>query len=137
MRFCVRLERLCLPAAIVFATLAPGSALAQASTNAAGGGAPPAGAPAPHRYTLPPPLGGSRASGKILRVQGVDLDLSLRSGAVLEVDLTQAITNHLAAIPYVGEFVQVEGQLSSQGRFQAQSIRRIKGAPASWEPDTH
>jgi hypothetical protein len=93
--------------------------------------------PVPHRYTPPAPLGGARLSGRIESISRAEMVLALRSGQLLRVDLTAAIKNHLSIVPYVGEFVQVEGVLSPQGVLKAESVGRVKSNPASWEPDIH
>jgi hypothetical protein len=84
---------------------------------------------------LPPPLGGARVTGQITGLVGSNLQLSLRSGRTVTVNLRSAQAHDLVPRLYVGEFVQVQGSLTAPAALTAASVMRAKSAPAAWSAD--
>src|SRR5208283_6021248 len=83
----------------------------------------------------PAPIGGARFSGQVKSLSGTMLLLTLRNGQVVQVDISQALKNHLAVIGYPGMFVMVEGSLSSSAVLTAVQMLRAKQNSANWPPD--
>jgi hypothetical protein len=84
---------------------------------------------------LPAPLGGARVTGQITGLVGSNLQLSLRSGRTVTVNLRSAQAHDLVPRLYVGEFVQVQGSLTAPATLTAASVMRAKSAPAAWSAD--
>jgi hypothetical protein len=80
------------------------------------------------------PLGGARLTGKVTVYTGTAVQLELRDGRSVTVDLNAAQKNHLLGTVVVGEFLLVQGTLS--GNFMtAVSASRAKSNPNAWMPD--
>ncbi len=102
--------------------VAPGAtsqALVQANTPAASGSGSPV---------------GPRIFGTVTSVTGDQIDVQLRSGKTVSVDLADARKNFLALTPNVGENVEVRGSIGSGGSLTATSMVRAK-TPPTWGPD--
>ena len=83
----------------------------------------------------PAPLGGAMATGRVAAVQGTSVLLQLRTGDTLTIDLRGAQAHHLAVTIYLGEFLQVQGELIGAGILSALSVSRAKAAPSAWSAD--
>jgi len=84
---------------------------------------------------LPPPLGGSMVTGEVTGLDKTFLRLALRNGQAVVVDFRTAAANHLVPPLYMGEFIQVQGNLTGAGTMTAAAVARAKSAPATWSPD--
>jgi hypothetical protein len=80
------------------------------------------------------PLGGARVTGKVTVNTGASVQIELRDGRSVTVDLNAARKNHLIAPVFVGEFLVVQGSLSG-ALMTAVSASRAKSNPAAWMPD--
>ncbi len=72
--------------------------------------------------------------GTIKSVNDTDIVLALRTGELLEVDLSEAYKNAMSVVPYLGENVAVSGKLAPDGVMQARIMWRVKGRQ-SWGTD--
>jgi hypothetical protein len=77
---------------------------------------------------------GPRIFGTVTSVTGDQIDVQLRSGRSVSVDLTDAVKSFEAVIPSVGENVEVRGTMRPDGTLAATSMLRAK-TPATWGPD--
>jgi hypothetical protein len=77
---------------------------------------------------------GSQIFGTITGVNGVLVDVRLRSGRTVSVDLTDAFAQFLSVIPVIGENVMVTGTVASNGSLLASTMQRAK-EPETWGPD--
>jgi hypothetical protein len=73
--------------------------------------------------------------GSIKSISYPRIVIVLRTGELLQVDLSPAFAKGTAAVPVVGENVEVNGQLNSQGVLEARFMWRAKG-PQSWGADS-
>ena len=73
--------------------------------------------------------------GSVKSVKGSQIVLMLRSGELLQVDLSALLAQGPMVEPVVGENVAVNGQLDGHGVLEARSISRAKG-PQSWGADS-
>jgi hypothetical protein len=89
------------------------------------------GSPAP---TANAPLGGARITGKVTVYTGTALQLELRDGRSVTVDLNAAQQHHLLGPIVVGEFLVVQGSLSG-GLMNAVAAFRAKSNPNAWMSD--
>ncbi len=80
------------------------------------------------------PLGGARVTGKVTVYTGTAVQLTLRDGRSVTVDLNSAQQHHLLGQIVVGEFLVVQGSLSG-GLMTAVSAFRAKSNPNAWMPD--
>ena len=100
-----------------------------------------AGQPLPRREPFGPipeppkmrPAEGPVYWGTIREVSGAHLVVALRSGKLLEVELTEAIKQGTYAVPVVGRDVMLTGKMS-EGRFIARTMMRAKRR-AAWGAD--
>jgi hypothetical protein len=83
----------------------------------------------------PPPMGGAMVTGQISAIVGSNLQLILRNGRSLTVNLRAARAHDLVPPIYQGEFVQVQGTRTADG-LTAAALMRAKSAPAAWPADT-
>ena len=72
--------------------------------------------------------------GSIKSISGSRIELVLRTGELLQVDLSAALTEGTTVVPVIGENVVVNGQLNGHGILEARSMSRAKG-PQSWGAD--
>jgi hypothetical protein len=72
--------------------------------------------------------------GKVKNVDGARMVLLLRSGELLQVDLSEAFREERSVVPTIGENVMVNGQLDAHGVLDAQLMTRAKASP-SWGAD--
>jgi hypothetical protein len=84
---------------------------------------------------LPPPLGGARVTGQVMGLVGSALQLKLRSGRTVAINLHAARAHAMVPMLYAGEFVQVQGTMTGHGTMTAAAVERAKSAPAVWYPD--
>jgi hypothetical protein len=77
---------------------------------------------------------GPRIFGTVTSVTGDKIDVRLRSGRSVTVDLTDALKNFQTVIPYVGEYVLVQGTTGPGGTLAATAMTRAKG-PETWGAD--
>jgi hypothetical protein len=82
----------------------------------------------------PPQLPGIVFWGTIKRIDGAHLEIALRTGKLLQVDISEALKAGTTAPPVVGRYVSVRGQMNAQGLFGATIMLRAKGR-ASWGMD--
>jgi hypothetical protein len=73
--------------------------------------------------------------GTIKSVNGSKLTVALRTGKILQVDLSEAAKNGTAVNPAVGLAVYLNGALDNKGTLQARVMSRAK-SPASWGVDS-
>ncbi len=92
-------------------------------------------APGLAQSALPAPLGGARVTGQVTGLVGSILQLSLRGGRTITVNLRAAELHDLVPRLYLGEFVQVQGSLTAPATLAAASVMRAKSAPAAWAAD--
>jgi hypothetical protein len=89
---------------------------------------------------IPPPppmpkIAGAEFWGTIKTMDSpARIKIELRTGKLLEVDLSEALKNGRSGVPFVGRNVAVIGKLTEGGVFKAESMRRAKGRPA-WGED--
>jgi hypothetical protein len=62
------------------------------------------------------------------------IELALRTGKLLKVDLTNALRQGNAQAPVIGRTVAVNGDFNAQGVLEARTVWKVKG-PLSWGPD--
>jgi hypothetical protein len=86
--------------------------------------------------TPPAPLGGGMVTGQITGLVGPTLQITLRSGRTMTINLRTARAHDLVPPIYLGEFVQVQGKITGPGAMTAAAVMRAKSAPAAWFPDT-
>jgi len=72
--------------------------------------------------------------GKLREIRGSRLTLELRTGRLLEVDLTQAIAEGRAAMADIGGSMVVEGSMTADNIFAADSAAKAKGS-SLWGDD--
>jgi hypothetical protein len=93
----------------------------------------------PKLLTPPPPpmpkLPGATFWGTIKRVHGARIEIALRTGRLLQVDLREAIKEGKTVDAVIGRHVEVNGRMNSKGVLEARIMWRAKG-PASWGTDT-
>jgi hypothetical protein len=87
----------------------------------------------------PPPaplvkVTGALMWGTIDSIHGSYIELALRTGKLLEVDLTNALRQGNAQAPVVGRPVAVNGDFNAQGVLEAGTVWTVKGQP-SWGAD--
>ena len=73
--------------------------------------------------------------GSVKSIKGSQIVLVLRSGELLQVDLSAALAKGMTIEPVVGENVTVNGQFNGHGVLEARSMSRAKG-PQSWGADS-
>jgi len=81
------------------------------------------------------PLGGARVTGEITGIIGSGIQLKLRTGRTMAINLRTAKAHDLVPQLYAGELVQVQGHLTSHTAMVAAAVMRAKSAPAAWSPD--
>jgi hypothetical protein len=98
--------------------------------------APPRHAPIAQPPIAPPrpAPSGARYWGTIQSVKGSRIAVLLRTGKVLQVDLSEAMKNGTSINPVVGKNVVVNGTVDSSSVLKASSMSR-GGARAAWGPD--
>jgi hypothetical protein len=74
-------------------------------------------------------------TGQITGLVGSALQLKLRSGRTVAVNLHVARAHAMVPMLYAGEFVQVQGTMTGSGRMTAAAVERAKSAPAVWHAD--
>lgn len=72
--------------------------------------------------------------GTIKSVDGVRVSIELRTGKVLNADLSQAVKNGTTVNPVVGLHVMVNGAMGANGVLATRSMSRVKN-PSGWGPD--
>jgi hypothetical protein len=77
---------------------------------------------------------GPEIFGTIMSATGNIIEVQLRSGRSVPVDLSDAVKNFQTVIPSVGENVEVRGRIGPDGSLAATSMLRAK-ARATWGPD--
>jgi hypothetical protein len=100
-------------------------------------------APPPRRVEMfqpaPPPLiekpPGATFWGTIKRVDGARIAIALRTGQLLQVDLSEAMKTGTTITPNVNINVAVNGTLNADGVLEARTMWRAKG-PAIWGADS-
>ena len=100
-------------------------------------------APPPRRDPIlppPPPPPTAKPSGAlywgtIKSVDGSRIAVTLRTGKVLQVDLSEAMKEGTTINPIVGQNVAVNGTVNSEGVLEARTMWRAK-APGSWGADS-
>jgi FG-GAP-like repeat len=89
--------------------------------------------------TPPPPvrpkLPGALYWGTIKTIKGNRITIALRTGKLLQVDLSEAIKESTTVVPIVGQSVAVNGDVSTKGILGARRMWRAKGR-ASWGEDS-
>lgn len=83
----------------------------------------------------PAPLGGAKVTGQITGIVGPTLQLTLRDGRIMAINLRSARAHSLVPPIYPGEFLQVQGRLTGPATMVASAAMRAKSAPAAWPPD--
>jgi hypothetical protein len=83
----------------------------------------------------PAPLGGAMVTGQVEGLAGSALQLRLRNGRTVAINLHVARSHAMVPMLYEGEFVQVQGTMTSPGKMTAAVVERAKSAPAVWHPD--
>jgi hypothetical protein len=84
---------------------------------------------------LPAPLGGAMVTGQIKGLVGSALQIKLRNGRTVAINLHAARAHAMVPMLYQGEFVQVQGTMTGQGKMTATVVERAKSAPAVWHAD--
>ena len=77
---------------------------------------------------------GAQFWGKIKSIHGSRIAVVLRTGKLLQVDITEARAEETTIEPVIGEYVAVNGRLNKLGVLEAHLMMRAK-APISWGPD--
>jgi hypothetical protein len=77
---------------------------------------------------------GAQFWGKIKSIHGSRITVVLRTGKLLQVDLSEALAQQTTVDPVIGENVAVNGRLNKSGVLKAHVMMRAK-APVSWGPD--
>jgi hypothetical protein len=72
--------------------------------------------------------------GTIDSIHGSYIELALRSGKLLEVDLTNALRQGNTQAPVIGRNVAVNGDFNAHGVLEARIVWTVKGQP-SWGAD--
>jgi hypothetical protein len=90
-------------------------------------------APSPLATSTPAPAG-ARYWGTITSVKGARIAVRLRTGKVLQVDLSESMKNGTTINPVVGKNVVINGAVNTSGILEASSMSR-GGARAAWGPD--
>jgi hypothetical protein len=73
--------------------------------------------------------------GTITTVNGDLLTIKTRTGALVNVDATQAVQEYASVLLLVGEPVRILGSYNTSNVLQATSVARAKPSPALWPPD--
>jgi hypothetical protein len=81
------------------------------------------------------PIGGARVTGQVMGLTGSELQLRLRSGRSVSVNIRTAEAHGNMPMIYKGEFLQIQGSMAGHGSMTAASVIRAKSAPAAWSPD--
>ncbi len=81
------------------------------------------------------PIGGARVTGQVMGLTGSQLQLRLRSGRSVSINIRTAEARGMMPMIYQGEFLQVQGSMAGHGSMTAASVIRAKSAPAVWSPD--
>lgn len=86
---------------------------------------PPRHEPPPEPRRLPPPIPpGARFWGPIRSIDGSHISLTLRTGKVLQVDVSEAVKEGTAIVPVVGRNVVVNGTVDDKGVLHARTMWR-------------
>jgi hypothetical protein len=83
----------------------------------------------------PAPLGGGRVTGRITAIVGATMQLALRNGNTVAINLRAARAHGRIPLIYAGELVEVQGTLTAGRAMTAAAVMRAKSAPAAWSPD--
>jgi hypothetical protein len=83
----------------------------------------------------PAPMGGARVTGRVTARVGPTLQITLRSGRTVAVNLRAAQAHDLVPLIYPGEFLQIQGSLTGPGTMNAAAVMRAKSAPSAWPAD--
>jgi hypothetical protein len=83
----------------------------------------------------PAPLGGARVTGKITAIAGPTIQLALRNGGTMAINLRVARSRGKVPMIYAGELVEVQGTLGAGRTITAAAVMRAKSVPAAWSPD--
>jgi len=81
-----------------------------------------------------PPAAGPQIWGTIQRRAGSRIEVLLRNGKVMPVELSRAEQRGTAIVPRLGSHVVIHGELGADGVFDARSMSRA-GEPRSWGDD--
>lgn len=74
--------------------------------------------------------------GTIKSIDGPRITIALRTGKILEVDLSEAMKEHTTISPIVGRTVEINGKLNAQGVLEARTMGRASASTKGWDPDT-
>jgi len=77
---------------------------------------------------------GAQFWGTVENINDSSLVIILRTGRLLQIDLSAAIAEGTTIVPVIGESVAVSGELDEHGVLQARVMWRAKG-PESWGAD--
>ncbi len=80
-------------------------------------------------------LGRRQGIGQVTGLTGSTLQLTLRTGRIIVINLRAALASHLVPRIVKGEFLMVQGKPEGAGRMDALAIVRAKSAPVAWPPD--
>jgi hypothetical protein len=81
-----------------------------------------------------PPNPGNAYWGKVMKIDGSHLSLELRTGKVLDVDISPAAKAGTARIVTEGQSAKVSGTMNANGTFEADVLLRAED-PSLWGPD--
>ena len=73
--------------------------------------------------------------GTISSVHGNSISVATRSGALVDVDATEALDSYQSVVLLVGEPVRMLGTYNASNVFQAAAITRAKASAQLWPPD--
>lgn len=83
----------------------------------------------------PEPSSGSAYWGKVLKIDGSHLSLELRTGKILDVDVSPAARAGTARIVTEGQSTKVSGAMNTRGTFEADYLWRVED-PSLWGADS-
>jgi len=76
-----------------------------------------------------------QVSGTLRKIDGTRVILETRDHKMVEVDVSKARDAAKYAVVGVGNGVTVAGSSGAKGVLQAETVWRVKNAPATWPPD--
>lgn len=79
---------------------------------------------------------GAQYWGTIKSIDGPRIEIALRTGNLLKVDLSEAMKEHTTITAVVGRTVVISGRLNAQGVLEAHTMGRANAAPKGWDPDS-
>lgn len=90
----------------------------------------------PRAERRPVKIPGGQYWGTIKSIDGPRIEIALRTGKLLKVDLSEAMKDHTTITPIVGRTVVISGELNAQGVLEARTIGCPNAAPKGWDPDS-